>query len=258
MCRPTVVFLKLSRTCSQSQMFHVLGGQCSTTRGSHQTRGMQAAVDSSRSGIVHNDTLLNPAHTLGDCKIKHGASLRISPDSSTTKLVKRRATASEPVRTEQELANEILPELTQQNLGALKEALGPKHIAFKDTEVQVAERTELLRAIQQRIDSGGFGDEKEMTNNFMTKMALDVQRLSAVLDSRRTEFEAALSSPHRDSHAAETRRVRRCAGCSRPVGDCVALQDSGSCGESGAAQRGCRGQGCRGRRVCPGASGPKS
>lgn len=33
-----------------------------------------------------------------------------------------------------------------------------------------------------------------MTNNFMTKMALDVQRLSAVLDSRRAEFEAALTA----------------------------------------------------------------
>jgi hypothetical protein len=73
-----------------------------------------------------------------------------------------------------------LDELVELHLIALKETLGPKYIDREETRVQVGERAELIRGVEQRLENGDLPLKRYWVENFLTKLKYNLESLKVL------------------------------------------------------------------------------
>jgi hypothetical protein len=70
--------------------------------------------------------------------------------------------------------------LVELHLIALKETLGPKYIDQEETRVQVGERAELIRGVEQRLENGDLPLRRYWVENFLTKLKYNLESLKVL------------------------------------------------------------------------------
>lgn len=108
---------------------------------------------------------------------------------------------------ELDAAKAAMDELTELHLQSLKEAIGPKLIAVKNTEAQVNARARLLGQVLRKLELSEYGLVQDDTSLFTTRLKHDLSELQNVLATRQAEFDRALET-YREM---ERRSIRRLA-----------------------------------------------